>query len=783
MKTINRLLLNLILIGISIASFADYPIVSYRYLADPGSVVYDGRVYLYCSNDDENGSNYDMKSFVCVSSSDMKNWTDHGAVFQVPRDASWANLSWAPSVAYKNGKFYLYFGNGGSAIGVAVSNSPTGPFKDAINKQFVNANTPGVSPFNGWLFDPMTFVDDDGQAYMYFGGNGNDNMRWIKLNSDMISTSGSAGKWTVPNFFEASWMHKHNGKYYFSYSTNSSAGLRIDYMVSNSPTSGFTYGGVMSGQPPSNNNNNHQAVFKFNNEWYQAYHNRIVANTAGITSTYKRNLAIDKIVHQADGKITQMTNTANGLTQLGYLNPFKRVEAETMSDNKGIETEVCNAGGMNVAFIDNSDYIMVEGVDFGSGVSSFSASVASTKTGGSIEIRVGSTTGTLLGTLQVPNTGGNQTWQTVTTSVTQTTGVKNLYFVFKGNSASLFNFDHWSFASNGPKVSITSPLTTDEIFVGNAITISATATVSTGSVSNVRFYDGTTLLNTDNTSPYSYIWNGATLGDHTIKAVATDNAGNSSEATIIIKVKQPQGPYKGTAHAIPGVIQLEEYDLGGNNVAYMDDSPGSDVTPVVNYRTDEDVDIETCTDNGGGYNLGYATAGEWLEYTANVASTGKYDLDIRVACDGTGRTLSVDMGSVSIAKDVAIPNTAGWQVWQTITVKGINLTAGPQIMRLTIGAQSYINLNFVEFKGIVTGIEENGISESIQLYPNPFGEEGLQVKTTSNCTYNITDLSGAKVEEGTLKTENKIGQSLAPGLYVLQVQNGKGTSFYKITRR
>ena len=245
---------------------------------------------------------------------------------------------------------------------------------------------------------------------------------------------------------------------------------------------------------------------------------------------------------------------------------------------------------------------------------------------------------------------------------------------------------------------------------------------------------------------------------------------------------KPNTPYKGLAHTIPGIIQLEEYDEGGNNVAYMDDSPGSEVTPAVNYRTNEDVDIETCTDNGGGYNLGYTKAGEWLEYTVNVANTGKYDLDIRVACDGTGRTLSVDIDSVSIAKDVAIPNTAGWQVWQTITVKGINLTAGPQIMRLTIGAQSYINLNYVEFKGMVTGIEENDISEFIQLYPNPFESE-VNLKHNKLFSYKLYNVLGQLVAHDHNIEEKAIGGNLDKGPYALQIISNGESFVYKIIKK
>jgi arabinoxylan arabinofuranohydrolase len=781
MKRIYHLLISLLLLGVGNSAFADYPIVKYRFLADPGAFVYNGRVYVYCSNDDENGDDgYDMSSIVCVSSSDLKNWTDHGIVFDVPRDASWSGLSWAPSPAYKNGKFYLYFGNGGSAIGVAVSDSPTGPFKDPVGRNIASGSTPGVQPFDGWLFDPMTFVDDDGQAYMYFGGNGEGNLRVVKLNNDMISVNGSAGKFNVPNFFEAAWVHKHNGTYYFSYSTNPSAGMRIDYMTSNNPMSGFTYRGVLSPQPPNNNNNNHQAIVKLNNQWYQIYHNRLVASQVGVGATYHRNLAIDAFSHRTDGTIVQMVNTTNGVTQVGRLNPYVRTEAETMSDLNGIETEVCSAGGMNLYMLDNNDWTMVEGVDFGSsGASSIAMRVASTKTGGTIEIRTGSSTGTLIGTVTVPNTGGNQTWQTVNANVTKTTGVQNVYFVFKGSGSSLFNVDYWTFATSGPQVSITAPLSTATIFVGDPITISATATmVGTGSISNVKFYDGTTLLNTDNATPYSFVWTGATQGNHTIKAVATDNSGNTSEATLVVNVKVPQAPYSGTPHTIPGVIQAEHYDVGGQDLAYNEANTNGNQGGAT-LRNDE-VDIETTTDVGGGHNIGYALNGEWLEYTVNVTSAGMYSLDLRMAADGTGKTLHVEMDGVNITGAITVPSTGGWQTWQTVTVNNLNLTAGQKIMRIAFDSD-YMNLNFVEFKkNLPTGLEDENVAMST-IFPNPFSANGLHIHKSGSFHYKITDMSGVILEQG--QNKELVGTQLSSGVYFLSLENEGTVTTHKIVRQ
>ena len=252
--------------------------------------------------------------------------------------------------------------------------------------------------------------------------------------------------------------------------------------------------------------------------------------------------------------------------------------------------------------------------------------------------------------------------------------------------------------NQAPSIVITGPAANSTFTTLETITLTATATDTDGSISNVEFYNGTTKLGEDATAPYSYSWTNVAVGTYTITAIATDNSGNKkTSAPVTIKVNVPQGPYNGTAHIIPGTIEFESYDVGGNGFAYLDNSPGSLVTPVVNFRTDEDVDIETCTDAGGGYNIGFTTAGEWLEYTVNVQATGIYAMDLRVACLGNGRTISVSMDGTNIASNVAIPNTTGWQTWQTIRLNNISLTVGQKIMRMTVGATDFVNLNYVTF--------------------------------------------------------------------------------------
>lgn len=196
-------------------------------------------------------------------------------------------------------------------------------------------------------------------------------------------------------------------------------------------------------------------------------------------------------------------------------------------------------------------------------------------------------------------------------------------------------------------------------------------------------------------------------------AVTQTGQCESSQTTITVTVSQPQTPFGTTPAAIPGTIQFEEFDKGGMNSAYFDANLGSETT--VNYRPDTDVDFETCSDVGGGYNIGYAVKGEWLEYTVNVATAGEYILKVRAAVNGEGRTIAISSDGNALAT-VDLPSTGGWQVWKDFTKTGISLKAGTQVLRVTMGDVDYANLNYMtfEFQGPV-GLTNAKIAQPISV--------------------------------------------------------------------
>jgi hypothetical protein len=269
-------------------------------------------------------------------------------------------------------------------------------------------------------------------------------------------------------------------------------------------------------------------------------------------------------------------------------------------------------------------------------------------------------------------------------------------------------------------------------------------------------------------------------GTYTITAIATDNSGNkTTSAAIAITVTVPQGPYNGIVHPIPGTIQVEEYDLGGNGIAYNDAATGN--TGGATFRTDEDVDLETCTDAGGGYNLGFATAGEWLEYTVNVVASGNYDLDLRVASNGTGRTVSVSMDGTTIANNVALPNTGAWQTWQTVTVKNVPLTAGQKVMRLTVGATDYVNINYLKFNSIITGLDDESSSGVSTVFPNPF-KENIVIDVQGEFSYKLSNMSGVIVAEGTSQGRTELAGQYPKGVYVLKLTKADKSTVVKMIK-
>lgn len=431
------------------AARADNPIVQHVYTADPAPLVHNGRVYLYTGHDEDGStSSFVMHDWRVWSSADMVNWTDHGSPLSL-NTFSWAGANaWAGQAVERDGKFYWYVpvsvrATGQFAIGVAVSDSPTGPFRDALGHPLVENSE----------IDPTVFIDDDGQAYLYWG---NPNLWYVKLNADMTSYAGSPVRIPLttegfgsrtdnpdrPTLYEeAPWVYKRNGLYYMVYAAKCCSEF-IAYSTAPSPTGPWTYRGtVMPAQ--GNSFTNHAGIVDFQGNSYFFYHNGALPGGGGFT----RSVAVEKFSYNADGTIPTINMTTAGAPQAGTLDPYVRQEAESIAWGSGIETEPSSEGGMSISWIENGDYIKVKGVAFGTGAGSFTARVASNTSGGRVELHLDSATGPTVGTCTVSGTGGWQTWSTVSCPVTGATGTHDLYLRFAGGSGYLFNMNWWQFTT------------------------------------------------------------------------------------------------------------------------------------------------------------------------------------------------------------------------------------------------------------------------------------------------------------------------------------------------
>ncbi|MGE5448869.1 MAG: carbohydrate-binding protein, partial [Bacteroidales bacterium] len=324
---------------------------------------------------------------------------------------------------------------------------PTGPFKDALGKPLLVGY--------GYI-DPTVFIDDDNQAYLYWG---NPNLWHVKLNEDMISYNqelsivkedlkddnfGYRAK-KIDNrtaaYEEGPWLYKRNSLYYLLYPAGG-VPEHLAYSTAKSVTGPWTYGDtIMHVIKEKGAFTNHPGLIDFKAKTYLFYHNGALPGGGG----FKRSICVEPITFNADGSIPLITPTKEGVKEsASNLNPFARVEAETIAWSEGLKSASDPKTGVYITQINNGDYLKVRSVDFKKGAKQLTASVASASEGGKIEIRVDDKEGSLLGTLEVTSTGGDQMWKTLSCKMAKMKGIHDVYFVFKGGEGNLFNFDWWT---------------------------------------------------------------------------------------------------------------------------------------------------------------------------------------------------------------------------------------------------------------------------------------------------------------------------------------------------
>ena len=405
------------------------PIIQTKYTADPAPMVYNGKVYLYTTHDEDYANGFVMKDWLLYTSEDMVNWQDHGAVASL-KDFKWYdgdNGAWALQVVERNGKFYMYCPIHGHGIGVLVADSPYGPFVDPIGE-------PLVWQREHWEdIDPTVWVDDNGQAYMYWG---NPNVYWAELNDDMISLASDIHKldYKIDYYQEGPWFYKRNGKYYLAFaSTCCPEG--IGYAMSDSPTGPWkSMGHIMD--RTWRTRGNHPGIIDYKGRSYVFGLNYEIMHLETFRHHERRSVSAAEMHYNPDGSIQKVPYWQdNVLEQLQPFNPFRKVEAETMSWGYGLKTQK-NGSVIVVTDIDAGEYLKVSGVDFKKGAKTLQMNVSSVKPA-AVEIRLDSEDGPIAGTMNIrPGSG----YKTESCSLKGASGVHDLFFVFKGDG---FTWDWW----------------------------------------------------------------------------------------------------------------------------------------------------------------------------------------------------------------------------------------------------------------------------------------------------------------------------------------------------
>ena len=412
----------------------------------------------------------------------MVNWTEHGAVASL-KEFSWRsreNGAWAIQTVERNGKYYLYAPLHGHGIGVLVADSPYGPFKDPLGQ-------PLVWQKEHWEdIDPTVYTDDDGQAYMYWG---NPHIYYTKLNADMISTQGDIyivnpkdgvsrlakeerakinlrapwsekATWAVKNYQEGPWFYKRNGKYYLSYATTCCPEA-LGYSMSDSPTGPWEWKGYIM-EPTQRDRGNHPGICDFQGHSYVFGQNYDLMHLETFQHHERRAVSAQEITYNADGTIQKLPYWLDQkpMKQLHWLNPYRRVEAETMNwgfglksakmgiENTGVVKDMPASTGkrnMYIFDINDGEYIRLRGVDFGKGAKQFSMiAAAAAKAGCTITLRLDSQEGPVIGTATVKSTNSVDKYKAFSTKVTGATGVHDLYLCFSKAQGDV-RLDYWSF--------------------------------------------------------------------------------------------------------------------------------------------------------------------------------------------------------------------------------------------------------------------------------------------------------------------------------------------------
>lgn len=452
------------------------PISGTVFCADPTAVEYEGRLYVYGTNDhqqydavgDDGKNTYEkIKSFVIFSTEDMMNWTYHGKI-DTAAVAPWIISSWAPSITSRveaDGKthFYLYFSNSGCGVGVITATSPVGPWSDPLGKPLIDGSTPGLKNCPN-PFDPGVCIEDNGTGWLSFGGgvapNGTDAMpgvaRIVQLGDDMLSLASEIVEIKAPYFFEASELNYINGTYVYTYNNNWVARSEwnyedvtrpmqcsMAYMTTKTPldTDSWVYRGDYFPNPGDcgmDYSNNHTHLQKYQGKYYLFHHTMLkqsrMTTEGGFRSLGVITLPVDE--EQVSFKRTK-TSAIGNLVQIKCIDPKLPCEGETAFTSAGMGYEYEGDLVKAAKALEEGAWIYLRDVDFNSGeLAYFCATVKGT---GRLELRLDNKTAGAAAFLEFDSTEYQKVYMELQQQIT---GVHDVYLVMSQEGICL---DCWSF--------------------------------------------------------------------------------------------------------------------------------------------------------------------------------------------------------------------------------------------------------------------------------------------------------------------------------------------------
>lgn len=705
MKILKSITMFGLLAGFGVSALADNPISSYHYLADPAAFATDDEFYILTDTDDESpntGENdYTIRSLYILSSKDMKNWTDHGMVLSHDREVSYIKNIWAPGIAVVDGVFYLIYPNGASGVGIVSAKDVAGPYHDPVGKLLVGGG--GITGCDGisWCFDPAIFIDEDGKSYMTFGG-GSGGSRGYGNNFDLFEFSKLSYDKVDLNVGSKTALQGANRSFEASYLHKRNG---IYYLSYNDQSQNISYATSKNIKGP------------------YSYVGTVIENPSKINGKGGNN-------HHGFAKFKDKWYAVYHERRLVMASEKPKLTNGQLPTTTGnhrsvsIDELTWNGDKMNVVKFTESGPAQVGKFD---PYQTYKALTSSKQR--NVRSRTDYTRGQPVVHVLTP-LASKESWIRVS-GVDFGKGAENL----RVKAASL---------AEGNKI---------EIHKGSVSgTLAGTCTLAKTSGWN-SYTDNDCAMTglTGEVDEIFFVFKGSQ--DSTMGILEWEFQGTKREP-------EPQQPFGGKAWAIPGKIEMENFDepgYGAGNDSYADndsDDHGAESNGGKSYREGTGVDIYK---KATGYVVGYNQTGEWLEYTVDVAAEGDYTMFAAVASANATSSFKLSIDGDDITESISVPKNDGEENYDDYSkVKAnVKLPAGKHILRFTVTGD-WMDIDYIQF---ATGKDAKD--------PDEGGEVAIRQKIRMNAiaaaTYDVFDLTGKKVSSFTAHSMDEAKNMLRGG--------------------